>query len=148
MALFSCYDQTIEISLDRLNEYPECLLSLMWRWHLLSNPATAPCRLENVSLENFWSLEDFFLQGAWLSPWSPKSICKYNMQIEGVTCKIWDYFMLPQIYDEEDEEEEEQEDGDVDEFIGDYEKYTREYEEDFSLVDREIDEDNDDDMFL
>lgn len=145
MALFSCYDQTIEISLDRLNEYPECLLSLMWRWHLLSKPETNSCRLEHVSLENFWSLEDFFLKGAWISPWSPQSIPKHNMQIDSMTCKIWDYFMLPQIHEEEEEEEESYVEED---FVGEYEEYTRDYEEDFSLVEREMDNDSDDNMFL
>lgn len=97
------------INEKNLGYYPESLLSVMWRWHLLSYEEELsskceeekeefyknnPCSVDYVSDNNLLELQQFYEKGVWSNPWYYKNAEKHSIMIGEFFTHLWDYFML------------------------------------------------------
>lgn len=131
MAKFCCKDSIILLDEQDMKKYPESLINLIWKWHLLNNKEQTPCKIFDITENNLEALKEFFDKGYWTNIWDIKNKNRYDLVIDGISCKIWDYFMLPFETDDEYEDSYEEIDFEIEE------------EDDFVLVEDEESDDED-----
>lgn len=91
MPKFIVNNKTFEIPENKLMNYPESVLAIVWRWR---NKSEDSVLIENIEIPDFCIVVNFYNTGKWPNSYLTKSKLP-RVRVNGEFVDAADYFLLP-----------------------------------------------------